>query len=215
MDSRVEITTMCHSSARRLAALATLATLVSLTSCSRSDKSGAEITGPDAPLPPAPLPPVVRAGENVQTDLLSYTAVHRFGEGSYKTYGFRVVTQFTNRRATPVYLANCTPERTTPSFGVILAVGTNDTVGYGSIFNAVWACVGHDRQIEVLPGATRTDTLDLVGPNAFSGTTGQPFGTFDGRLRLGFFVQSCRGEGACRLLLNEGFSNMFDVRVER
>lgn len=206
-----------HRSSLTDASFMLLALLVSVTACSGLGDSGAPLTEPESPLPVPgePLPPAARAGEPLQTDSLSYTAVHRFGTGSYRTYGFRVIARFTNRKAAPVYLASCRPESTSPAFGVVL-VGRSDAAGsWGSIFNRAWACVGHDRQLEVLPGATRTDTLELLGPNAFDGFTGQPFGTFDARIRLGYRVQTCRGDGGCMLQFDEGTSNAVDVKVAR
>jgi hypothetical protein len=170
---------------------------------------------PSAPAPSAPLPPATRAGEPLQTDSLAYTAVPRSGTGSYRTYGFRVVARFTNHMAAPVYLASCGPTSTSPTYDIRLVGDTTGAGFLGSIFSRLWACVGHDRQLEVLPGATRTDTLDLTGPSLFDGATGQPFGKFDGRVRLVYGVQTCRGDGACPLPPEAGTSNVFDVTVAR
>ena len=188
---------------RRRAPRLPSALLVALAACAGSEE------------PSAPSPPAARAGEWVQTDSLAYTAVWRYGTGTYRTYGFRVVTRFTNRTAAPVYLASCGPASTTPTYSVLLVGDTAGAGFLGSIFNRPWACVGHDRQPEVLPGATRTDTLDVTGPSLFDGATGQPFGKFDARVRLQFAVQTCRGDGACLLPLDAGRSNAFDVKVAR
>lgn len=161
------------------------------------------------------IAPPVRAGEPVQTDALAYTATLRSGEGSYRRYGFRVVAQYTNRTGGPVYLATCYPNSGSPMYGVQLLGDTTGGGAWGSVFNPTWACVGHDAQIEVAPGATRADTLTLAGPNAWDGYTKVPFGTFDGRVRLLYDVQTCRGDGACRLTREAGVSNAFDVTVAR
>jgi hypothetical protein len=175
---------------------------------------------PDAPAGPSPgepvaAPPPARADEALQTDSLAYTAVYRAGQAPYRLYGFRVVARFTNRTPAPVYLERCYPDSPTPIFDVQLVGDTAGAGPLGSVFRRLWGCVGHDRQIEVASGTTRTDTLDLVGPSAFEGGTGRPLGRFDGRLRLSYNVQACRGGAGCGLPVGAGLSNAFDVTVER
>ena len=131
----------------------------------------------------------------------------------YQRYSFKLVARFTNTTDQTVYLSRCYPNSPTPMFGVELIGEGVDR--WGSAYDMAWACVGHDQQIEVLPGATRTDTFDIAGPNAFDGTTGRPFGTLIGRMRLVYGVQGCRGDGACRLTKSIGQSAPFDVQVEQ
>ncbi len=192
--------------------LVPLALLLSVAACSAGDDVGTLLTEPELP---SALPPKVRDGEPLQTDSLAYTAIYKGGEGAYRMYGFRVIVRFTNSRPVPVYLANCFPTDSKPMYGVSLVDAGAEAGSWGSIFNRAWACVGHDRQLQVLPGATRIDTLDLLGPNAFDGITKKPYGTFDGRVRIIYAVQTCRGDGECRLPYNDGVSNVVDVKVMR
>lgn len=192
--------------------LVPFALLLSLAACSARDASDAPLTEPESP---STLPPAAWRGEPLRTDSLAYSAIHKHGEGSFRTYGFRAIVRFTNRKQVPLYLANCFPTDPTPMYGVSLVDAGSDADSWGSIFNRAWGCVGHNQQLQVLPGATRTDTLDLRGPNAFDGATSRPFGTFDGRVRIGYLVQTCRGDGACLLPLDESWSNEFDVKVVR
>jgi hypothetical protein len=109
-----------------------------------------------------------------------------------------------------VYLARCYPESPHPVYGVGV-VDSSDS--RGAAYNRVWACVGHNRQIPLRPGQARTDTLRLIGPNVVDGRTGQPRGAFVGRMRLFYEVQTCPGDGACRLGQEAGASNAFAVEL--
>jgi hypothetical protein len=146
----------------------------------------------------------------LRTDRDEYVASYEGGEGSYRQYGFSVVARFENRGSTAVYLARCYPDSPHPIYGVELVDGGES---WGAAYNGVWACVGHDRQIQVPPGEVRADTIHLQGPNAFDGRTDQPFGTLAGRMRLFYEVQTCPGDGACRLSEDAGMSNVFTVEL--
>lgn len=165
------------------------------------EDSAFEASGPD------------RNGEALQTDALAYTAVYRSGEAPYRMYGFRIVATFTNRLTVPVFLGRCFPYSPTPIFGIQLVGDTAGAGGWGSIYSRAWACVGHDQQLIVAPGATRVDTLDMLGPMAWQG--GVPLGTFDGRLRLVYGVSTCPGDGGCPGAREFEASNAFDVRTVR
>lgn len=94
----------------------------------------------------------------LQTDRLSYEAVHVSGEGSYRVYGFELVATFTNHTERTVYLDRCGPTTTTPMFGVL-------GVGFDAAYDPAWGCVGHNQQFVVGPGQARVDTLRIRGPN--------------------------------------------------
>ena len=152
-------------------------------------------------------------GEALRTDATAYRAVYRGGAGAGVTYGFRVVATFTNPLPVAVYLARCYPDSPRPTFGIELVGDTAGAGGWGSAFSRAWACVGHDRQFVVAPGATRVDTLDVAGPNAWQG--GAPRGRFDGRVRVVYGVSTCPGDGGCPGAGELGASNAFDVVVAR
>lgn len=129
----------------------------------------------------------------------------------YPRFEFQLVARFTNTTNQPVYLSRCYPNSPTPNFGIqLLGAGVDQ---WGSAYDMAWACVGHDQQFEVPPGATRTDTFEIGGPNAFDGKTNRPLGTLVGRMRLVYEVQGCRGDGACRLTGSLGKSAPFEVEV--
>jgi hypothetical protein len=132
---------------------------------------------------------------------------------AYTRYRFQLVARFTNNTSQPVFLSRCFPNSDSPTFGVELLDPPTDR--WGSAYDMAWACVGHDAQFEVAPGATRIDTYEISGPNAFDGHTQRPFGVLAGRMRLVYEVQGCRGDGACRLTGTIGKSAPFDVRVEQ
>lgn len=146
----------------------------------------------------------------LQTDRDEYVASYEGGEGPYRQYGFSVVARFENRGSSTVYLGRCYPDSPHPIYGVKLVA---DGESWRAAYSRVWACVGHDRQIQVRPGELRVDTLHLLGPNAVDGRTNQPLGTFTGQMRLIYEVQTCRGDGACRLSEEAGMSNAFTVEL--
>jgi hypothetical protein len=132
------------------------------------------------------------------TDSLTYHAreVEELWPG-VKVYGFRVVTRYTNPTSAPIYLWTCYPDSPRPMYSV---VGAGQATSNGIAYNGAWACVGHDRPIRVDPGATRVDTIQVRGPNAFEGGTNRPIDdVLEGRFRIMFAAQSCRTEGDCRI----------------
>ena len=164
----------------------------------------------DAPTSQSPAAKLSeKDGANFTLDRDVYTASRV--EDGYARYQFRLVANFTNTTDEPVYLGRCYPDSPTPTYGVRFLGQAVDS--WGSAYDAAWACVGHDRQIEVLPGATRTDTFEIIGPNAFDGVSGRGFGVLAGRMRLEYRVQSCRGDGACALTTTLGHSTPFEVRI--
>ena len=146
----------------------------------------------------------------IQTDAVHYEASHVSGEGSYTRYGFSLVARTVNLGRSEIYLARCYPTSVVPVYGVELVDRSNSR---GSAYSRAWACVGHDDQFRLGPGDSRTDTLTIAGPNAFDGRTGTPFGILEGRMRLRYELQSCRGDGACRVDGSAGRSNEFTVTL--
>lgn len=150
-----------------------------------------------------------RGGVVLTTDSSDYTAAYLGGDGPYRRHGFRVVARFENHTLRTLFLARCFPDTPGPIFGIRV-----DDVGiaWGSAYSPVWACVGHENQIAVPPLQSRTDTLFIQGPTGFDGRTGQYFGTLTGRMRLAYEVQTCRGDGECRLE-GAGVSQPFTVEL--
>ena len=141
----------------------------------------------------------------IQTDRLVYTA-EQIGARSGSVparYGFELVARVVNTTTDTVFLAR---ERTDSSEPVYL-------VGH-SAYNGVTFGTDHDRQLAVPPGATRTDTLWVHGPQIWDGLTGEHDGRLDGRMRLTYLAQGCRGADRCRLPDSVAVSNEFEVRLE-
>src|SRR5438105_11358060 len=124
------------------------------------------------------------------TDAGAYVARHERGTGGYAEYGFTVVARFTNTTSRTLYLENCFPDAKGPTFGVALVDPPADA--FGSAYSPFWACVGVDlaHMVVVRPGATRVDTIHVVGPTAVDGITQRPLGAFDGRMRLVYEVMT-------------------------
>ena len=149
-------------------------------------------------------PPTFRPDQfTLATDRTSYAPAYLGGTGAYAEYGFNVIARFTNHAEATVYLARCDPRTPYPMYGVA-TVGETDA----SAYDPTWACVGHAYQFAVAPGATRVDTLRVIGPSGVQGD--HPLGTFTGNMRLVYEVQSCRGDALCRIE-GAGNSNVFVV----
>lgn len=147
----------------------------------------------------------------LRTDRTAYVATYEKGEGTYRTYGFRVIAELENHSGATVYLSRCYPDSPIPIYHVTLVDGED---AWGAAYSGVWACVGHNDQIAVPAGAARVDTLHLTGPNAWDGVTKEPFGAFTGLMQLHYEIQTCRGDGACGLPV-AGASNTFRVELDR
>jgi len=102
-----------------------------------------------------------RRGEPLQTDELEYLAAKGAQLGAGFEWAFQLVTEYTNPTSDSLFLDNCNPDGTRPVFGVLASSGDVDTE---SAFDPVWACGGHDQQLAIAPGETRTDTLEMMGP---------------------------------------------------
>lgn len=129
--------------------------------------------------------------------------------GEYFRCTFTIEATYHNRTDRPVYLYRCYPDTEYPVFGV----PTLDKA-IESAYDPVWACVGHNDHIRVDSGETRTDVLEVGGPNAFDGVTGEPFGVLEGAFRLFYDVRSCADEAECEdLPENQSVSAPFKVTL--
>jgi hypothetical protein len=164
------------------------------------------ITGCDGITQPVPE----RTGEPIQTDSLVYHARQLSGNGTYSTYGFRLISTFRNTTADTVYLQRCYPDSTGPTFGLPLI----DPPGQESAYSGFWACVGHNNHIPVPPFGVRRDTLQISGPFGWT-QDGKPLGVFEGNFRLAFRVMTCRQQTqACVAPAESGLSNSFQIRLK-
>ena len=63
-------------------------------------------------------------------------------------------------------------------------------------------------------GDERVDTLEISGPNAWDGRTGEPFGVLEGRPRNYYTAHTYADELAAYSLPDEvATSNLFEVRL--
>jgi hypothetical protein len=145
----------------------------------------------------------------LRTDRNLYEATFLRGEDTYRTYALTVVARFTNTTDQPLYLSRCYPATSYPIYGVV-SINADQEAGY----NPVWACVGHDHPIVVGSGETRVDSLRIAGPNAWDGSTKEPFGTLTGRFRLSYPIATCPDVYGCRALSSSVESNDFEVRLK-
>ncbi len=148
-----------------------------------------------------------REGEPVQTDATVYFARHMGGSGDDSQYGFMLVSRFLNAQADTVFLARCYPDTPYPIYGVH-SVDTPHSKG--AAYSPFWACVGGSDPIVVPPGATRTDTLQVRGPNSWD-QSGEPLGVLEGVFQIGFVARYCRAETGCDAPPAEVRSNGFRV----
>lgn len=137
------------------------------------------------------------------TDQPSYAAQRVPGTG---VYSFTVVATYFNQTRDTVYLETCAPDAPHPQFGVITESGV-PADGY----DPAWACVGHDGQIAVAAGTSRTDSLKITGPVTWDGRTGAATGSLDGVFRLSYTVLSCRRDNGCPAVSSQARSNTFRV----
>jgi hypothetical protein len=127
----------------------------------------------------APTAPV---GVSLQLDRETYVAVPIDTAGRY---AFRLVVQYHNGTSAPIYFARCTPSRTSPIYGIPTADGVSE-----SGWAIAWACTTAP-VLQFLPGAVRTDSLLIQGPNAYDGITHEPLGVLAGTFRLEYQTYQC------------------------
>jgi hypothetical protein len=177
-------------------------------SCAAACAADGHLTTPDSSSTNRPPPAGI-----FTTNSTEYTARIVDSIYSHPVYAVTVVTRYRNTTGATIYLERCYPTSPTPMFGVILVAPTDS---WGSAYNQAWACVGHDQQLPIQPGATRVDTLQLLGPTMFSGYTNAPFGLSEGTMRLSFMPLSCAGNARCLLTVDSlRYSNEFVVHVAK
>src|SRR5512135_2144440 len=127
----------------------------------------------------APTAPIVVA---LQLDRDTYVAVPVDSAGGY---AIRLIVHYQNGTTALIYFDRCTPSQTRPIYGVPSADGATPS-GY----DPTWACP-YSPALELLPAATRTDTLTIFGPTARDGITHQALGVLSGRFRLEYQTRQC------------------------
>lgn len=142
------------------------------------------------------------------TDATEYRARRIERIGQISRFRFTVVTSFQNRTTAPLYLGRCFPNSSGPEFSAFAADLSTE-----SAYAQISACVGHDQQFEILPGAIRIDTLQVDGPNSFSSITNESSGITEGAFRLYLDVRTARGDGAPLASEAERRSNRFMVSI--
>lgn len=148
---------------------------------------------------------------SLMTDATGYVAQLIIGSERPTQYQFTVISRFENPSAAPVYLARCSPDSPHPMY----SIGTADGSAVQSAYDPAWACVGHDKQFEILPGAARVDTFVVQGPTEFDENTQQAIGVTTGVFRFFLSVASARGDGAPAAAGVSGTSNPFIVRTSQ
>ena len=147
-------------------------------------------------------------GNAIRTDSTTYTARRLSAVGEAPRYGFRVIAQYVNTRATPVFLERCGARGTRPVYSVTLerAAGPRQ----GAAYNPVWGC-GWTPGLRVEAGTARVDTFDLQGPNVGVTELAIP----QGPMRLWYSAFHCAEMGAtCRLPGRAARSDTFTVWVK-
>ena len=147
-------------------------------------------------------------GVALRTDARAYVA-ERVGVPSSPYRQFAIVVSAQNYSRQPMFLETCSPSGTTPIDHVSLV--DSDPADEGAAYGPAWACVGHDQQLELGPLQTRVDTILLTGPNSQNGITGEWRGVMEGRFRISYQVQSCRGSQCLGEWVR---SNVFTVDAE-
>lgn len=153
------------------------------------------------------------ANLSLQTNQTEYIADLKTSS-PWPVYGFTLIAKFKNITNQTIYLNRCYPDSNQPIYGVELLSGDSSA---RSAYNTFWACVGHNNPITVKPGAVRTDTLEIRGPNSGSHGANKGDGVTEGKFRLIYQAQTCReidGEG-CTLPDSLSRSNTFEVRLQK
>jgi hypothetical protein len=128
----------------------------------------------EAPTAPIAVP--------LQLDRDTYVAVP---VDTFGRYAFRLVVQYQNGTSTPIYFGLCKPGDSQPNYEVTTTDGTSRS-GY----EAPWACTGVS-PLQFAPGARRTDSLLILGPNVYNGITHEPLGVLAGSFRLEYETYRC------------------------
>lgn len=122
---------------------------------------------------------------------------------------FTLTATYHNRTDQTVYLHRCLPDSEYPRYLMPVVDSAEESAYHGP-----GACVGHDNHIEVLPGKTRQDVLEIRGPTSFDGVTGEHLGLIEGTFQLSYDAYPCAEEGDCEHLPKaQRFSAPFEVTV--
>ena len=119
----------------------------------------------------------------LSTDQASYVAHDVTRDARFPQFAFTVITRVDNAGDAPGFLPRCVAQTSTPIYGIAQLAPIDPD---GSAYNPAWACVGGVPPVRIEPGASRVDTLHLVGPTAFKGGGGPYIGTLSGRVRLSY-----------------------------
>ena len=140
----------------------------------------------------------------VTTDKPSYEAASLAGG----RFGFQVITRTENVSSRNVIVGRCFPDSRLPIYNVGMADTKGDPM---SAYNVAWACVAHDNNFVLTPGAVRVDTLFLTAPNAVNHTGGGSLilGQMEGRMVIAFAV-SCDHKPC-----DAGLSNSFELQLAK
>jgi len=159
---------------------------------------------------------VAQGASPVQTDRKSYIAraqwPDRVGEAVVGRYAFKVVATLHNRTSDTLYLERCRPDSPTPEYSLVVAEKPDEDAAW----DPTWACAGFYWHEPLAPGAARTDTFPISGPNMWEEGSGQPIGVLNGRFRLkyGLRMRTCPdSRSSCRAPDSLSISNAFDVRI--
>jgi hypothetical protein len=153
----------------------------------------------------------IPSGGMLTTDATTYVAHPIEGSGAPPRYRFSVITRFENTWAVTLYLGRCTSESSRPLFSVAVA----DSPSTEAAYSQIWACVGHDRQFKIVPGAVRVDTFQVEGPNVYPAGDPIGLGIREGRFKMSFDVRLAPGDGARLAPSSFGFSNAFRVDLSQ
>lgn len=130
---------------------------------------------------PRIFPPIPPTGPFL-TDSVRYVS----RQVSSATFKFSVVARYSNPLNAPIHLRRCSADAPHPDYDVdLLSPGSNGYV-------VTHGCDANDSPIVVAPGATRTDTLTIVGPTS-SGSGMALSGVF----RLTYPATVCPTAGSC------------------
>lgn len=146
--------------------------------------SSCTTTAPDSGLP---------AGVRFSLDRPEYVAVQVRNEPPIR-YEFQLTATLENRSDQTLYLTRCHPDSPVPLFGVQLVTPDNPD---GSAYDPIWGCVGGEFPIVVEPGATRTDTFRISGPNSFESGTHIGHGQLDGMFEFAYGGSTCSPATSC------------------
>lgn len=175
-----------------------LAALVIVLACSALGGCTHESVGPS----------LEDSAQVIQTDQMAYRADVRRAVGEFTEYDFQVTVTYRNESSSNVHLSRCS-DTETPMYGVEFVEDSDR----GSAYDPAWSCDGDDFDLVIEPGKSRTDTLDLRGPNVREGRNRSPVGALEGQFRIVYPVLVCADcAGPSNIVHHE--SNTFTVTLD-